>query len=149
MNKIFDQVKKNPQSADDLHRLMNYYLPTTKKLLDAYVELDRQGGGANAIQTKSEISEAMDTINEAFENLLDSMFQDMAWEISSDISVMKTMLAQDGLTQKELAERTGIAQGDISKLEKGNANPSLKTLKRLADGMGMTLKIAFEPQAHA
>ena len=54
-----------------------------------------------------------------------------------------------GLTQKELAERTGIAQGDISKLEKGNANPSLKTLKRLADGMGMTLKIAFEPQAHA
>ena len=54
-----------------------------------------------------------------------------------------------GLTQKELAERTGIAQGDISKLEKGNANPSLKTLKRLADGMGMTLKIAFEPQARA
>ena len=99
MNKIFDQVKKNPQSADDLHRLMNYYLPTTKKLLDAYVELDRQGGGANAVQTKSEISEAMDTINEAFENLLDSMFQDMAWDISSDISVMKTMMAQDGLTE--------------------------------------------------
>lgn len=52
-----------------------------------------------------------------------------------------------GLTQKELAERTGIAQGDISKLEKGNANPSLKTLKRLADGMGMTLRIEFEPRA--
>lgn len=50
-----------------------------------------------------------------------------------------------GLTQKELAERTGIAQGDISKLEKGNANPSLRTLQRLADGMGMKLKLEFIP----
>lgn len=50
-----------------------------------------------------------------------------------------------GLTQKDLAERTGIAQGDISKLENGNANPSLRTLKRLAEGMGMQLKIEFCP----
>lgn len=52
-----------------------------------------------------------------------------------------------GLTQKELSERTGIAQSDISKFEKGGGNPSLKTLQRLADGMGMTLRIAFEPRA--
>ena len=50
-----------------------------------------------------------------------------------------------GLTQKELAERTGIAQGDISKLERGNANPSLRTLQRLAVGMGMTVKLEFIP----
>ena len=50
-----------------------------------------------------------------------------------------------GMTQKELSELTGIAQGDISKLEKGNANPSLKTLQRLADGMGMKLKLEFVP----
>ena len=49
------------------------------------------------------------------------------------------------LTQKELAELTGIAQADISRLENGTANPSLKTLKRLATGMGATLKIEFEP----
>ena len=49
------------------------------------------------------------------------------------------------LTQKELAELTGIAQADISRLENGTANPSLKTLKRLAAGMGTTLKIEFEP----
>ena len=49
------------------------------------------------------------------------------------------------LTQKELAELTGIAQADISRLENGTANPSLKTLKRLAAGMGATLKIEFEP----
>ena len=45
-----------------------------------------------------------------------------------------------GLTQKELSERTGIAQGDISKLENGNANPSIRTLQRLAAAMGMTLR---------
>ena len=50
-----------------------------------------------------------------------------------------------GLTQKELSERTGIAQGDISKLENGNANPSLRTLQRLAAGMGMQVKIEFIP----
>ena len=50
-----------------------------------------------------------------------------------------------GLTQKELAERTGIAQADISKLENGSANPSLRTLRRLAAGMGMQLKLEFVP----
>lgn len=51
------------------------------------------------------------------------------------------------LTQKELAERTGIDQADISKLENGTRNPSLNLLKRLADGMGMALKIEFIPKA--
>lgn len=50
-----------------------------------------------------------------------------------------------GLTQKQLSERTGIAQSDISKLESGNANPSLKTMQRLASGMGMKLKVEFLP----
>ncbi len=101
MNKIFEQVKKDPSSADELHKLMNYYLPTTKKLLSAYVELDKQdSAGENVMQTKREIDMAMDTINLAFEKLLDSLFQDMAWDISSDISVMKTMMAQDGLTSE-------------------------------------------------
>ena len=52
-----------------------------------------------------------------------------------------------GLTQKELPERTGIAQGDISKLERGNANPSIRTLQRLAAGMGMKLRLEFLPDA--
>ena len=110
MNKIFEQVKKEPETADDLHKLMNYYLPTTKKLLTAYVELDKQqaGNGENVMQTKREIDAVMDTINEAFANLLDSLFQDLAWDISSDISVMKTMMAQDGLTEDGLmAASTG------------------------------------------
>ena len=101
MNRIFAQVKKDPSSADELHKLMSYYLPTTKKLLNAYVELDKEPEvGNNITQTKLEIDAAIDTINMAFENLLDSLFQDMAWDISSDISVMKTMMAQDGLTNE-------------------------------------------------
>lgn len=51
--------------------------------------------------------------------------------------------SSEGLTQKELSERTGIAQSDISKLENGNANPSIKTLQRLAKAMGKSLKIEF------
>ena len=51
------------------------------------------------------------------------------------------------LTQKELSQRTGIAQSDISKLENGNSNPTLEMLKRLADGMGMTVKLEFVPKS--
>jgi DNA-binding XRE family transcriptional regulator len=52
---------------------------------------------------------------------------------------------KSGYTQKQLSEKTGIAQGDISKIEKGEANPSLKTLKRLASGMGMRIHLQFVP----
>ena len=51
------------------------------------------------------------------------------------------------MTQKQLSEATGIPQADISRLENGTANPSLRTLKRLADGLGMTLKVEFQPRA--
>jgi len=100
MHRIFEQVKKNPSSADKLHRFMNYYLPTTTKLLYAYIDLEK-GQGTNIDETKREIEEALDTINVAFEKLLDDLFQEVAWDISSDINVMKTMMEQDGLTESE------------------------------------------------
>ncbi len=59
------------------------------------------------------------------------------------IQAMIDARKSSGLTQKQLSERTGITQGDISKLENGNANPSIRTLQRLANGMGMTLKVEF------
>ena len=53
--------------------------------------------------------------------------------------------SKSGITQKELADRTGINQADISRIERGNANPSLRTIRRLAEGMGMRVKLEFEP----
>ena len=70
--------------------------------------------------------------------------------LEPEFSLMQAMIdarKSSGLTQKQLSERTGIAQSDISKLESGNANPSLKTLQRLAAGMGMKIKIEFQPMA--
>lgn len=68
--------------------------------------------------------------------------------LEAEFSIIQAILdavKASGLTQKDLAERSGIAQADISKIETGNANPSLKTLQRLADGMGMRLKLEFVP----
>lgn len=70
--------------------------------------------------------------------------------LEPEFSIMQAMIdarKSSGLTQKQLSEKTGIAQADISKLESGNANPSLRTLQRLAAGMGMRIKIGFEPMA--
>lgn len=70
--------------------------------------------------------------------------------LEPEFAIIQAMIdarKSSGLTQKQLAERTGIAQADISKLESGNANPSLKTLQRLAAGMGMKIKIEFQPMA--
>lgn len=68
--------------------------------------------------------------------------------LEPEFSIIQAMLdarKAAGLTQKDLAERTGIAQADISRLENGSANPSLRTLQRLAEGMGMRLKLEFVP----
>lgn len=83
------------------------------------------------------------------EQLRDPEFRKEYEALQPERAVIQAMIdarKNSGLTQKELSERTGIAQGDISKLENGNANPSIRTLQRLADGMGMTLKVEFLPQ---
>lgn len=103
VDKIFARVEQNPESAGDIRKLMEYYLPTTVKLLETYAEMDAQPvGGANIQAAKKEIEDSLDTINAAFEKLLDSLFQDMAWDVSTDISVLKTMLAQEGLNEDGL-----------------------------------------------
>nr|WP_207742294.1 MULTISPECIES: 5-bromo-4-chloroindolyl phosphate hydrolysis family protein [Clostridia] len=100
VRRIFDRVEADPDAVDDIKKLMEYYLPTTVKLLEAYEQLDAQPeAGENIRQAKEEIEKTLDTLNTAFEKLLDSLFEDVAWDISSDISVLETMLAQEGLTE--------------------------------------------------
>ena len=82
------------------------------------------------------------------EQMKDAEFKKEYDALDAEFSIIQAMLdarKAAGLTQKDLAARTGIAQADISKLENGNANPSLRTLQRLADGMGMKLKVEFVP----
>ena len=101
IRRIFQRVEKHPELINDLHKFMDYYLPTTMKLLNAYEELDKQDmQGENIKTAKQEIENTLDTINVAFENLLDSFYKETAWDVSSAISVLKTMFAQEGLTEK-------------------------------------------------
>ncbi len=110
VRRIFEEVKRNPEQVSELDKMIEYYLPTTAKLLDAYRELDNQPDpGENVSRTKKEIEDAVDTLNIAFEKLLDSLFADRAWDISSDISVLHTVLAQEGLTGGDFsADRSNI-----------------------------------------
>lgn len=80
------------------------------------------------------------------EELKDPEFKAEYDALEPKFAIIQAMIdarKESGLTQKELSEKTGINQADISKLEHGNANPSLRTLKRLAAGMGRTLKVEF------
>ncbi len=82
------------------------------------------------------------------EQLKDPEFKKEWDSLETEYSIIQAMIdarKSSGLTQKQLSERTGIAQADISKLENGSGNPSLKTLKRLAAGMGMIIKVEFLP----
>ena len=92
-----------------------------------------------------ELTKFNDYLND---QLKDPAFQKEWNALEPEFSIMQAMIdarRTSGLTQKQLSERTGIAQADISKLESGNANPSLKSLQRLAAGMGMRVKVEFLP----
>lgn len=92
------------------------------------------------------MSEFNDFLNEQLQNpKIKEEYENMQPEFDI-IQAMIDARTSQNMTQKELAHRTGINQADISKLENGTRNPSLKLLKRLADGMGMTLKLQFVPK---
>ena len=82
------------------------------------------------------------------EQLEDPAIRDEWDALEPEFAIMQALIdarKNSGITQKQLSEKTGIAQGDISKIETGEANPSLKTLKRLASGMDMRLRLEFLP----
>ena len=99
VRKIFERAEAHPEVIPDLKKLMDYYLPMTVKLLNAYADMDKQPVQGETIRkSKQEIDATLDTLNAAFEKLLDDLFQDAAMDVSSDISVLNTLLAQEGLT---------------------------------------------------
>ena len=120
--KIFAQVKADPQKLPQIRKFMDYYLPTTLKLLNAYDRMGAQGvNGENIDNTMQRVESMMSTIVAAFEKQLDMLFGSEAMDISTDITVLENMMKREGLSEDdgELHAESGTAtasQDDI-KLE--------------------------------
>lgn len=98
--KIFAHVMEKPEKKPQLRRFLNYYLPTTIKLLNAYDRMDAAGiSGANIDGTKGKIEDMLSTIAAAFDKQLDALFGDEALDISTDIAALESMMAREGLTE--------------------------------------------------
>ena len=98
--KIFDQVKQTPEKLPQIRKFMNYYLPTTLKLLNTYDRMGAQGvSGGNIGATMERVENIMGTIVTAFEKQLDALFGAEALDISTDITVLENMMAREGLAE--------------------------------------------------
>ncbi len=118
LERIFNRVEQHPESAGVLKRLLEYYLPMTVKLLTSYREMEQpaegvETEGGHVASSMQEIEQTFDTLNKAYEKLLDDLFQDTAWDLSSDISVLNTLLAQDGLTDDGMKTAMNDAEESI------------------------------------
>ena len=101
--KIFELVKENPKKLPQIRRFMDYYLPTTLKLLNAYDRASSAGiSGENVDATKAKVEGMTRTVVAAFEKQLDALFGDEALDISTDITVLETMMAREGLAGESL-----------------------------------------------
>ena len=96
--KFIDLVVKQPKKLPQIRRFLDYYLPTTLKILNAYDRMDAAGiSGENIDATKKKVEQMMATISQAFDRQLDALFGDEALDISTDITVMEQMLQREGL----------------------------------------------------
>ena len=112
--RIIDQVAENPAKLPQIRRFMDYYLPTTLKLLNAYDRMDAVGvSGTNIDGTKGKIEDMMETICTAFDKQLDALFGDEALDISTDITVMEQMLAREGIGGLNINEVKKDGEGEI------------------------------------
>lgn len=101
LNDIFDRIREHPDQMHRMHKMMDYYLPTTLKLVESYENFDRVSApGAEIIKAKAEIEGTLDTINQAFTELLNNLFQDAVFDATTDAQVLKTMLAREGLMRE-------------------------------------------------
>ena len=106
-DKIVQDAKDDPSDVPQIKKFLDYYLPTTIKLLNAYDRMGAQGiEGENISGTMSSIEEMLDTAIAAYKKLLDSLFADQAMDIETDIQVMNTLLKREGLAGGE----TGFAK---------------------------------------
>lgn len=106
VTRILERATEEPTVIDGLERMMDYYLPTTVKLLAAYEDLEEQPiQGQNITSSRTEIEQTLDLLIGAYEKLLDATYQDLSMDVSSDISVLTAMLAQEGLTESPFDQK--------------------------------------------
>ena len=99
LKQIYARLEEHPEQLPQLKKFLEYYLPTTLKLVAAYEEFDAMSEqGPNIVEAKAEIEKTMDTINDAFAELLNRLYRDTAFDVTTDAQVLQTMLAQEGLT---------------------------------------------------
>ena len=123
--KIFDCVKASPEKLPQIRKFMNYYLPTTLKLLNAYDRMGSQGvSGENISGTMERVENMMGTIVTAFERQLDGLFGDQALDISTDITVLENMMAREGLSDDPI-HRTQSEQTDSDDKSSGGVQLEL------------------------
>jgi len=102
VTRILEHIESNPKKLPEVNKFTNHYLPITLKLVNSYKELNEQPvQGDNIKNAKNEIEKSIDFINTAFEKLLDDLFEEIALDISTDISVLETLFTQEGLTKKD------------------------------------------------
>lgn len=116
--KIFDEVKRDPKKLPQIRKFMDYYLPTTLKLLNAYDRMSGTGvSGENIDTTLAKVEGMMRTIVSAFEKQLDSLYGAEALDISADITVLENMMAREGLTEQPLKAESSPKEDPDIKLE--------------------------------
>ncbi len=109
-SRIFRLIENEPQKKAKASTFLNYYLPTTQKLLDSYAEFEEAGvSGGNVSQAKRKIEQTMDNIVMGFERQLDELYRTDAMDIDSDIRVMETMLRRDGARVEDDFDLGGTA----------------------------------------
>ena len=108
LKEIFDRVKEHPEQMNQMQKFMSYYLPTTLKLVEAYAEFDEVSvQGEDIKSAKAEIEKTLDTINQAFVELLNKLFRASVFDVTTDAQVLQTMLAKEGLTRDKEFEKLG------------------------------------------
>ena len=113
--KIIDHVVAHPKKLPQIRRFMDYYLPTTLKILNAYDRMDSTGiSGENISATKAKVEGMMDTITQAYDKQLDSLFGEEALDISTDITVMENLLAREGFGSMNINNMKQEADKEIT-----------------------------------
>ena len=112
LKQIFERVKVHPEQMNRMHKLMDYYLPTTVKLVEAYVRFEQVETPGKDIQgAKAEILKTLGIINEAFTELLNNLFQDEVFDATTDAQVLQTMLSREGLRREMDTSDSGFGFG--------------------------------------